>query len=197
MRYRAAMVKRSLLLALAILLAWPLSAICSGIEDILNRVAISPPASVAFREERHNSMLQDPLVLSGYMEYLAPGRMKKVIETPFREILTISENAIKIERDGQVQSLSLRRSRSLRTLLGGIEAVIAGDENRLMETFELELQESPDGWSIHFTPRSKRIARNLESMTVHGSSDVIDRIHISLAGGEWHKIELQQDPSDS
>jgi hypothetical protein len=196
-RYRAAKVNRSLLLTLASLLAWPLSAPCSSIEDILNRVAISPPASVAFREERHNSMLQEPLVLSGYMEYLAPGRMKKVIETPFSEILTISENAIRIERDGKVENLSLRRSRSLRTLLRGIVAVIAGDENHLVETFELELQQSPDGWSIHFTPRSKRIARNLESMSVHGSSDVIDSIRISLAGGEWHKIELLQDLSDS
>ena len=83
-----------LLLALAGLLAWPLPAPCSDIGDLLHRVAVIPPARVAFREERHNPMLQEPLVLSGYLEYLAPGQLKKVIETPFREVFTVSGKAV-------------------------------------------------------------------------------------------------------
>ena len=197
MRSRQAKFMKSLLFALASLLAWPLSAPCSGVDDILNRVAVSPPARVEFREERHNSLLQEPLVLNGYLEYLAPGRMKKVIEKPFKEVFTISGNAVEIERDGRIEKLSLRRSRSLQTMLGGIEAIISGDEEQLMEVFELELQESPEGWSIRLTPRSKRIARNLEGLSVNGNGDVIDSIRISLGDGEWHKIELQQDRSGS
>mgnify|MGYP001828886259 FL=1 len=163
----------------------------------MNRVAITPPARVLFREERHNSMLQEPLVLNGYLEYLAPGLMKKVIETPFREVITVSEKAVEIERDGQTQKLSLRGSRSLQAMLSGVEAVIAGDESQLLDAFELELQESPDGWSIRLTPKSRRVARNLEDMYVTGRGDVIEGIRIELGDGEWHQIELQLDRSGS
>ena len=192
MRSRPVAAKRCLLLIVISLLAWPVTSSCSDVADILKRVAITPPAKVAFREERHNSMLREPLVLTGYLEYLAPGQMKKVIESPFEEAFTVSDKAVEIERDGEIQKLSLRRSRSLKTLLGGIEAIISGNETELRETFDLELQESPDGWSIHFTPRSKRIARNLENLHVTGSGDVIDTICINLSADEWQKIELDQ-----
>lgn len=197
MRLVLAAFRQALLVAFTGLLTWPLSSYGAGVGDILNRVAITPPARVLFREERHNSMLQEPLVLNGYLEYLAPGLMKKVIETPFREVITVSEKAVEIERDGQTQKLSLRRSRSLQAMLSGVEAVIAGDESQLLDAFELELQESPDGWSIRLTPKSRRVARNLEDMYVTGRGDVIEGIRIELGDGEWHQIELQQDRSGS
>ena len=192
MRSRPVAANRCLLLMVISLLAWPMTSFCSDVADILRRVAITPPAKVAFREERHNSMLREPLVLSGYLEYLAPGQMKKVIESPFQEAFMVSDKAVEIERDGEIHKLPLSRSRSLRTLLGGIEAIISGNETELRETFDLELLESPDGWSIRFTPRSKRVARNLENLHVTGSGDVIDSICISLGANEWQKIELNQ-----
>ena len=197
MRFQPAVVNRLILVTLSGLLTWPVSAHCSDVVEILNRVAINPPAKVAFREERHNSMLQEPLVLNGYLEYLAPGQMRKVVETPYREVFTITDSAVEIERDGQNQKLSLRRSRSLKTLLSGIEAIISGDENQLMDSFELELHESDRDWSIRFTPRSRRVARNLEGLYVSGSDDVIVSIRVYLCDGEWQLIELQQDRDSS
>lgn len=196
MKARRSNIVGFLAFALAIFMAWPLSASGSDVGDLLRRVAVSPPARVAFCEERHNPMLQEPLVLTGHLEYLAPGQLKKVIETPFREVFTVSDKSVEIERDGEVQKLSLGRSRSLQTMLGGIEAIIAGDESRLADAFELDLQESPEGWSIRFTPRSRRIARNLQRILVNGHVDEISHIRIDLGDGEWHGMDLLKESDE-
>ena len=82
-------------------------------------------------------------------------------------------------------------------MLSGIEAIISGDENQLMDSFELELHESDGDWSIRFTHRSRRVARNLEGLYVSGSDDVIVSIRVNLGEGEWQLIELQQDRDSS
>ena len=174
----------------ACLLLWPPSSESVEPGELFSRIAIKPPDRVAFREERYNSLLKEPLVLTGYLEYLGPRKMKKVIETPFRETFSVTEQAVVIERDGAVQKLSLRKSKSLQAMLSSIEAIIAGDEARLAETFNLELQDTQEGWSIRLTPKSKRVARNLDSLFVAGSDDLIRSIRISLGDGEWQLIEL-------
>ena len=40
------------------------------LKSILQESAVNPPAQVHFREQRHNPMLKEPLVLTGVLEYV-------------------------------------------------------------------------------------------------------------------------------
>lgn len=155
---------------------------------------VTPPARVAFREERHNSMFAESLELTGFLEYLENGELRKIVETPFAETFHVRSDRVEIERAGETQVLPINKSRALKTMLGGIEAILAGQTERLEKVFSYELSGAESDWSLRLTPRSRRIAKQLESLTVTGDLQVVTSIRFELSGGEWHRMELLQEP---
>ena len=162
------------------------------LRTVLANTTVTPPGRVTFREERHNPMLAEPLVLTGHLEYLELGVLRKVIETPFQEAFQVDAQHIIIERDGQTRKLSLNKSRSLRTILGAIEAILAGEADRLESDFDYELSGTVDSWTVRLTPISQRIAKQLESLQVSGDGESATGIRVDLAGGEWHQMEISR-----
>ena len=120
--------------------------------EMLQRVAVEPPATVGFREERHNPMFSEAMILTGRLEYLEAGVLRKVIESPFDEDILVEDDHVVVTRDGKTRKLSLNRSRALRTTLGAIEALLAGNDTLLEESFALELTESAADWTLTMTP---------------------------------------------
>jgi hypothetical protein len=147
---------------------------------------------VEFREIRHNQMLKRDLVITGYLEYLKVGSLRKVIEAPFVEAYLIQSDRIVIERQGVTKTLSLRRSRTLKTMLGGIEAILAGHADQLESVFRYELSGAESDWSLLLYPRSRRIAKQLTSLTVTGDTEAVTGIRFDLQDGEWHSMEIQR-----
>jgi Outer membrane lipoprotein carrier protein LolA-like len=178
------------LFAFAATPAWSLD-----IESVLKSTTITPPARVGFREIRQNPMFKENLVLTGYLEYLAEGQLRKVVETPFQESYLITADSIEIERDGNTKVLSLNKSRSLRTMLGGIEAILAGHIERLESAFDHELSGTDTDWALQLSPRSRRVARQLKSLRVTGDGESVTSIRFDLKGDEWHMMEIQKTPS--
>jgi hypothetical protein len=164
------------------------------LDAVLERTTITPPSRVGFREVRHNRMLKDELIITGYLEYLQKGSLRKVIEAPFEEAYLIQSDSIEIERAGVTTTLSLRKSRVLSTMLGGIEAILAGETEELISVFNYELSGVEEDWSLHLLPRSKRIARHLRRITVTGDSESVTAIHFDLKDDEWHMMEIIHKP---
>lgn len=168
----------------------PMAGHALELQAVLDQTTISAPSRVEFREVRHNKLFKEDLVINGYLEYLQNGSMRKVIEQPFREAYLIDGDTIEIDRDGAVEILSLKKSRSMRTMLGGIEAILAGEAEEIEKVFHSELDGAEDGWSLQLTPRSKRIAKQLRRLTVTGNSESIMSIRFDLKDGEWHEMEI-------
>lgn len=175
-------------LAFAAPVAWALE-----LATVLENSTVSPPARVGFREERHNRMLKEALVLTGYLEYLEEGRLRKVVETPFRESFLVEGERIEVTRDGEVRTIALGRSGSLSAMLGGIEAILAGQADRLESVFHYTMDGSSDDWSLQLTPRSRQISRHLLGLTVVGDESSIISIRFDLQDGEWHLLEILRD----
>jgi hypothetical protein len=186
---------RFLLAGLLLILSLPAASETLDLEAVLDRTMITPPSRVDFYEVRHNPMLKDDLILSGYLEYLQAGSLRKVIQDPFNEAYLIQSDRIEIERDGVTKTLSLRKSRALRTMLGGIEAILAGETEQLAAVFQHELSGEAGNWSLQLTPRSKRVARQLSSLTVTGDAEAVNAIRFELGDGEWHAMEIQHTDS--
>jgi len=168
----------------------PCNAWALDLQEVLRATAVEPPARVRFREERHNPLLENPLILTGYLEYLGPAQMRKVIETPFQEAFLIDATHIEVEREGQVQRIPLRQARSLQSMLAGIEAVLAGNESRIEKDFRYELGGQKEAWTMRLEPLSRRAARNLRSILVQGNANTVQNIRFNLSNGEWQLIEL-------
>jgi hypothetical protein len=180
-----------LLLTIAATTGWSLE-----LATVLENTAVTPPARVRFREERHNSMLSQPLVLTGYLEYLDEGRLRKVVETPFSEAFLIDGDRIELSRDGQVRSVALGRSKALQSMLGGIEAILAGRTDELSAVFDYQLSGTATAWTLQLKPRSRRLAQQLNGLRVSGDELAVTSIRFELKDDEWHLLEiLRDDPS--
>ena len=160
------------------------------LEAVLEKVAVAPPSRVRFVEQRHNRLLKEPMLLTGYLEYVEAGQLRKVIETPFEEAFFITETYIEIERDGKTRRLSLNRSKSIRAILGGIEAILAGQAEKLTSLFHYELSGTNSCWSLRLEPLSEKISGHLSAMHVEGDDDSAKSIRLELKDGEWSLMEF-------
>ncbi|MDJ0905754.1 MAG: hypothetical protein QNI96_07025 [Woeseiaceae bacterium] len=170
--------------------AWP-----ADLQSILAGAAVQPPAEIGFREERNNPMFKEPMVLAGRLEYLDAGVLRKVVEAPFEEDILVADDRVIVTRDGKTRKLSLNRSRALKTILGAIEAVLAGDQAQLEAAFRCDVSGSADAWSLQMTPLAKAVARRLSSIEVTGNEQAVTGIRISLPNDEWHQMQIGNDLS--
>jgi len=177
-------------LMLAAIVFTPLTAGSVELATVLETSRVSPPARVIFREERHNPLFEEPLLLDGYLEYLGPGVLSKVIESPFQEAFLIEAGEILMQRDGETRRLPVKRSKALETILGAIEAILAGEAERLETVFNYEITGSESDWSVELTPRSRRISKHLACLRVSGGGEGVSRILIDLRDGEYHVMNM-------
>ncbi len=166
------------------------AASATSLETILDSVAVEPPARVDFEEERHNPMFKEPMVLTGHLEYLGAGTLRKVIESPFAEDILVEGDNVIVSRDGETRTLPLNRSRALKIILGAIEALLAGNQARLEESFEFYLSGSDDAWALRMTPLSESVGKRLTAIQVTGTEVSVSSIRIELPGDEWHLMTI-------
>jgi len=163
------------------------------INTLLDRIRVTPPDRVAFRELRNNSLLKEPIELSGYLEYPEPGKMRKVVESPFQESLLVDGDSVEITRDGRTHRLSLRNRKPALVMLQSIESLLAGKAESLNRYFEPVLSGTEDDWNLQLTPKSARLAKQLSGVTVSGGRDAIDSIQFDMQNGEWQLLQILHD----
>ena len=175
-------------------ITWLVLASTSGwsldLDTVLENTAVTPPASVGFREVRHNPLFKAPMVLTGYLEYIEAGQLRKVIETPFEEAFLINKDHIEVERNGKIHKIPLNKSKFLKTMLGGIEAILAGRAEQLASAFSYELTGTSSSWSLRLKPLSRSVSRHLKSLLVTGNENSVTSIRFDLREGEWHLMEI-------
>jgi len=169
---------------------WTTGAYALELEQVLTNTLITPPTSVSFREERHNPLLKEPMVLTGRLEYLEAGALRKVVTAPFEESYLVGPGQIEIERDGETRKLSIGKSGPLRTMLSGIEAILAGEVANIESVFVSELSGTEDQWVLLLKPRSRRVAKYLKGLQVTGDEQAVNSIRFDMKGDEWHVMEI-------
>jgi len=180
----------------ALLIGTPVAS-STELSEILEIARVSPPARVAFREERHNPMFESPLLIEGFLEYLGPGVLGKVIESPFQEAFSIQAGEISMIRDGETRRLPVKRSKALLTMLSAFEALLSGDAEHLETVFDYKVSGELSDWTIDLQPKSRRIREHLSSLRLSGDDTGISKIFIDLSDGEWHIMNIQHElPAD-
>lgn len=160
------------------------------LDTVLEKVKVVPPASVGFREVRHNPLFDEPMTLTGHLEYIEAGQLRKVVETPFREAFLIDKDHIEVERNGNIQKIALNKNKFLKAMLGGIEAILAGQAEQLSSIFSYELAGTSNSWVLKLEPLSRSASRQLTGLTVTGDEHSVNSIRFDLREGEWHLMEI-------
>lgn len=178
-------------IAVVVLLLSPaLAAGAVALEEILRNTAVAPPSRVCFVEERHNTLLREPLVITGYLEYRGDGKLSKVVQAPFKESFVLDGDTIELTRDGETRQISLRKGRPMMTMLNGIEALLAGDIRVLQRVFETKISGSADDWTLTLLPESRRMRNRLQRIIVSGNAKTIASIQFELENDERQLMRI-------
>jgi hypothetical protein len=157
----------------------------SSIESLLTALARAPPQAIAFTELRSSALLEGELIVSGTLEYSAPGKLSRIVMQPFEERTDIDGDEVRITHaDRPERRFSLRRAPELRGLLTSFSAILGGDHAALEREFELSLATAEAGWQLTLIPRSKRARASIGSIRVRGAGDTPACIAIDGNGGQ-------------
>jgi hypothetical protein len=156
------------------------------LQEVLTITVVTPPSRIRFHEEKHNSLLAEPLVLSGVLEYNGLGQLRKVVQAPFAESFTVDGDRIIVERSGETQVLNLDRSRSIQVFVRAFQAILAGDSDKIENDFEVALTGTAEAWSAVLVPRLQRFRKRVPQLQLVGDAEAVNRITIELDGGERH-----------
>lgn len=162
--------------ALVLLLLAPaigaVEAPATNVDSLLAQLVRAPPQTIAFSEVHTSPLLDGELTVSGTLEYTGPGKLSRVVTTPYAERTDIDGDLVRISRaDGSERRFSLKRVPELGGLLTGFTALLAGDRAALERAFEIAVIGDPAAWQVTLTPRSKRVRARIERVSVRGHGD--------------------------
>ncbi|MEM9055933.1 MAG: LolA-related protein [Pseudomonadota bacterium] len=167
------------------------AAVPDGLDARLAAVNAGMSDTIAFREERHSELLTTPALFEGTLSYDPESHViAKRVTTPVAVSMTVDERYVTVDRDGETRRLKLSRRPELRALLAGFSGLLRGDTAQLDEHFELAFSDDEAGWRLEMTPRSRRLAKHVEALLVHGNGDTVTTLRTRMTNGDWQLMHL-------
>jgi len=153
-------------------------------QALIGRLAKPAPATVAFREVRFSTLMNEPLIVAGELVYTDATSLDRRVMQPYRETVAIRGESVRVEREGSPpRSFGLNRAPELRGLLSGFTALLAGDSAALERNFSIAANGSDAAWTLELTPIDKRARRRLQQIVVNGRADVPQCFTMLTANG--------------
>jgi outer membrane lipoprotein carrier protein LolA len=139
---------------------------------LLERLARPAPATTPFAEVRFSKLLDQPLVVTGQLEYHEDGALVRAVNMPFRERTEIRGETVTVERVGRSpRRFSLKRAPELRSMLGGFAAVLGGGQETLERDFKIVLAGDEHHWKLELTPKSASVSKYVRDMVIEGHAN--------------------------
>ena len=163
-----------------------------GLGQLMHALAQNTSGKASFTETKFIAVLERPVESSGELLFVAPDRLEKRTLKPRPELMVLAGGQLTIERGRQKHRLALQDYPEVAGLVESIRATLAGDRAALEKVYRLELQGSPERWTLNLTPTEARIAAVLSRIRIEGSGDELRRIDIFQADGDRSEMAIRK-----
>jgi hypothetical protein len=196
---------RALALALSVVAALPAAAQSPtaqaprwGLPQLMASLQQVKSASGQFVEHKTLRVLNQPLVASGTLLYVAPDQVQKITVSPQRERLALSGDTLTVEGgpDDRTRTMSLASYPEVAAFVEGIRATLAGDLPALERFYTVQLAGDPTSWQIDLQPREERLRKLVQSIRIRGSGDQIRAVDTEQGDGDHSEMSIVEDIHD-
>ena len=170
--------------------SWTIDAVMEGLRKLQH-------VESTFIETRHSSFLIKPLELNGTFTFKAPQTFIKETYKPFPETVLVDSNGVRIDQDkleyeGQerTQFIAADAHPLVEGLVASAKATMSGEKALLEARYELGIEGTEENWEVTLVPKEKVLRDKVESILILGSEDLIQRVEIREADGDWSTIDL-------
>jgi outer membrane lipoprotein-sorting protein len=161
-----------------------------SLEDVMRLLAASGGVRASYHEQKHISLLSEPLESEGKLFFQPPDRLARHVEKPGRAWLAVRNDQVVMRDATGEERLDLGRSDVARALVDSLAVVLRGDLGVLNARYEVAFRALEAGWRIDLMPRSRMLKSLIASMAIDGVGSEIRRVEVREESGDWAITEF-------
>lgn len=156
-----------------------------NIDALMAELAQAKPGRAKFVEKKTVSLLDEPVVSSGELLYVAPDRLERKTLKPAPETMLVDGDRVMLERGGRTHTLSLQEHPELAGLVDSIRGTLAGNRQMLERSFRLQLEGSRTYWKLTLVPIDTRLTRMIRAIRMEGTHERVRSIELEQMDGDF------------
>lgn len=167
-----------------------------GGECIVRELSSITGLEARFREEKHLTLLKEPLISEGSLFYSAPDLLLRRVDAPIPSRLLLRGDELIVDGPNGSRSLRLSENPGMRIFVDTFRMLLAGDLIALRQTHQVDFRSGSAGcadWSLRLRPLRPGPVTEIH---VAGSGRIIEKLAIHDKGGNQTRIRFSEvDPA--
>jgi hypothetical protein len=155
------------------------------LDGLLSRFRSMSGLEARFVEQKHMSLLVEPLVTEGALYFAPPDQLVRRTTKPSVTTMVINGSRLSFTNGHSSDSLSLDTNPVARLFVESFLQILRGDSGALQKTFGVQL--APGGgesWSMQLKPRIAPMSDVIASLELTGDGVVLKTMRIVETGGD-------------
>ena len=163
-----------------------------GLPQLMESLRQVKSSTAYFSERKELRMLNEPLMSSGTLSYVAPDKLQKTTLLPKPERLSIDGGKLTIERseNNENRTVALTDFPEIGAFVESIRATLAGDLSTLDRYYTIALQGDAGDWQMTLEPKEKRLQQLVKSIRIAGRDSSIRSIVSEQGDGDRSEMSI-------
>lgn len=157
----------------------------SSLEKLLQEFSEKKQNEVDFKEEKHAFYLDEPIKSSGYLQFFAPNKLNKFINTPEKSSQKIDGDTLTVREGNKTHIVDLNDHPEFSIILRSIIHVLSGDHAALKKDFKIKFKSKPSGWTLSLRPYDSFTASNVDSIQMFGKRNVFLKMIVKEPNNDY------------
>ena len=164
----------------------------ADIDALLAGLAKAPGLYARFREEKHITLLQQPLVSEGSIYFTPPSRFARHTEKPIKSTMIIDGNRLQFgSTEGSHEEMNLGTNPVARLFADAFVMLLSGNRAGLEKIFKMQLTpEAAGAWKLALTPRVAPMDKLIKEMELRGRGLNLNELDVREANGDWTRTSF-------
>ena len=167
----------------------------ADIDALLAGLAKAPGLYARFREEKHITLLQQPLVSEGSLYFTPPARFARHTEKPIKSTMIIDGNRLQFgSTEGSHEEMNLGTNPVARLFADAFVMLLSGNRAGLEKIFKMQLAPKPGGapgeWKLVLTPRVAPMDKLIKELELRGRGLNLNELDVREANGDWTRTSF-------
>lgn len=166
------------------------------IEALMELLRERRELSTPFEEATHSSLLTEPVIARGFLKFVPPERLEKVITGPFHERYVVEGDRVTFEseRRGVKRTVSLEEYPALRSFVEAFRSSLNGDVVQLRQVYEVTMGGNRGKWTLLLRPRDPAGKSVVDYILLTGSEGRVGTVAIRSPDGDRSVMTLLRGP---
>ena len=168
----------------------------ADVDALLASLAKAPGLYAHFREEKHITLLQQPLVSEGSIYFAPPSRFSRRTEKPLKSTMIIDGKQMSFSTEESHERLSLAANPVAQMFADAFVMLLSGNRVGLEKIFKMQLTPATGGasgeWKLVLTPRVSPMDKLIKELELRGRGLNLNELDVRESNGDWTRTSFTQ-----